>query len=67
MDDYRKQTNDKVIKKIEDDIVNRRDSNVLGEFYAFCEKELPGDIQFKESMLLVSLFYYFLEKKDLVN
>ena len=38
-------------------------SSLLDEFYEFCEQRLPYDERYKESVLLVSLFYYFIEKK----
>jgi hypothetical protein len=41
--------------------------NLIDEFYKFCEEELPYDKNYKDSVMLVSLFYYFLEKKNIVR
>ena len=43
------------------------DDNMMEEFYEFCQKKLPLDPKYKESMLFVSLFYYFLEKKGMLK
>ena len=47
----------------------RRDSTdaMMEEFYDFCKDILPKDRIYKESIILVSLFYYFLQKKDLIK
>lgn len=39
------------------------DRTTLAEFQEFCEHRLPYDSEFKDRMLYVSLFYYFLERK----
>ncbi len=39
----------------------------MEEFYKFCEQTLPRDANYKESIMFVSLFYYFLEKKKLIK
>lgn len=41
--------------------------NLLDEFYRFCEERLPHDERYKESVLFVSMFYYFLERKKLIG
>jgi hypothetical protein len=41
--------------------------NLLDEFYKFCEETLPYDEKYKESVLFVSMFYYFLERKKLIG
>ena len=41
--------------------------NLMEEFYQFCQNELPLDKKYKDSMMLVSLFYYFLERKNLIK
>ena len=45
----------------------QKDSDVMDEFYEFCRNKLPSDEMYKESVLFVSLFYYFLEKKNLIK
>lgn len=37
-------------------------SSLLDEFHHFCAKTLPSDARYKESILFVSMFYYFMEK-----
>lgn len=62
--------------KLSDDIVRKLEKvqfgarspgrdNMLDEFYKFCKEILPHDSKYKESILYVSLFYYFLEKNGL--
>ena len=41
--------------------------NLLDEFYKFCQETLPYDEKYKESVLFVSMFYYFLERKKLIG
>jgi hypothetical protein len=41
--------------------------NLLDEFYKFCQDTLPYDERYKESVLFVSMFYYFLERKKLIG
>ena len=36
---------------------------LMNEFYKFCKEKLPNDTKYKESIMYISLFYYFLEKK----
>ena len=36
---------------------------LLDEFYEFCQRSLPGEQKYKDSILYISLFYFFLEKK----
>jgi flagellar biosynthesis GTPase FlhF len=37
--------------------------DTMEEFYRFCKNILPQDQKYKESIMFVSLFYYFMEKK----
>jgi hypothetical protein len=37
--------------------------DVMEEFYRFCKAKLPHDDKYKESIMFVSLFYYFMEKR----
>ena len=41
--------------------------DLLDEFYRFCQETLPHDQRYKESVLFVSMFYYFLERKKLIR
>lgn len=43
------------------------DGDIMDEFYEFCKHSLPHDQRYKESIMMVSLFYYFLEKKNLLR
>ena len=55
----------RVKEKIEEDSKNGK--GLMDEFYEFCERELPLDQKYKDSIMLISLFYYFLEKKNLIK
>lgn len=37
--------------------------DLMEEFYRFCKNKLPSDEKYKETVMFVSLFYYFMEKK----
>ena len=67
MDNFKSDLNDKVVDKIEEELKKENKNQLLDEFYAFCQNELPHDAKFKESMMMVSLFYYFMEKRKLNN
>lgn len=41
--------------------------NLFEEFYEFCKQIVNSTPQYDESVFFVSLFYYFLEKKDYVH
>lgn len=49
--------------------LNKRDSgaNLMHEFVEFCKEILPGDNNYKESMLFVSLFYFFLDRRQIIE
>lgn len=40
---------------------------LMEEFFEFCQNELPSDHDYQKSMMFVSLFYYFLEKRNLIK
>ena len=42
-------------------------ASLLEEFHAFCADRLPNDNRYKESVLFVSMFYYFMDKKAKKN
>ena len=45
----------------------QNDSTLIEHFYEFCREKLPSDQKYKESVLFVSLFYYFLEKRQMIK
>jgi hypothetical protein len=45
----------------------RQDSDIMEEFYEFCKHKLPTDEKYKESIMYVSLFYYFMEKRKFLG
>lgn len=58
--------------KLIDDIMFQMDKeelkfpyNTLDEFKEFCRVYLPTDDEYKESVLLISLFYYYMKKKNM--
>lgn len=57
----------KDLEKMEMEIKKQYDPKMIDEFYRFCREILPDDNRYKESILFVSLFYYFLETKNLLN
>lgn len=65
LDHFKNDVSDKVVDKIEEELKKDNKNKLLDEFYTFCQNELPHDAKFKESMLMVSLFYYFMEKRKL--
>ena len=58
---------DQVYARLKRGSVGGKEENVMDEFYEFCRTKLPHDDMYKESVLFVSLFYYFLEKKNLIK
>ena len=61
------QSSQKDLEKIQTDITTSYDPKTIEEFFKFCKVVLPDDSRYKESILFVSLFYYFLETKNLLN
>ena len=57
---------DEVIRRIEGDIRHKKKGNLVDQFYEFVDHDLPEDERYKESVMMVSLFYYFLQKKKLL-
>jgi len=58
---------EQIYAKLKRGSVGNKEENVMDEFYEFCRTKLPNDDMYKESVLFVSLFYYFLEKKNLIK
>ena len=60
-----------IIKKLESKMkggnIEDDNGNLIDEFYRFCRETLPSDDRYKESIMFVSLFYYFLEKNNLMK
>ena len=64
----RKSLPNEIFSKFEGELKKAQDDNTLiDQFYEFCKEKLPGDQKYKESVLFVSLFYYFLEKKQMIS
>lgn len=64
----RDKLSDDIIKKLENRQFGQNQpgkDHMLDKFYKFCKEILPHDSKYKESILFVSLFYYFLEKQGL--
>lgn len=57
----------KELERVEEEIKQQFDPRMIDEFYRFCRETLPDDARYKESILFVSLFYYFLEVKGLLT
>lgn len=55
------------IKILKKGSIKEDTNDMIKEFYEFCQKRLPNDQTYKESVLFVSLFYFFLENKHLVK
>ena len=58
---------DQIYRKLQKPESVGKEENMMDEFYEFCKNKLPNDDMYKESVLFVSLFYYFLEKKNLIK
>lgn len=62
---------EEIIKKLEQKMkgggIEDENENLIDEFYRFCRETLPSDDRYKESIMFISLFYYFLEKHDLMK
>lgn len=57
-----------LMKEFEDQLKQAgNDPTLIDQFFQFCREKLPSDQKYKESVLFVSLFYYFLEKKNMIN
>ena len=59
---------DQLLKRLQSEQPKeQKDNGLMDEFYDFCKQKLPQDEMYKESVLFVSLFYYFLEKKGMLK
>ena len=58
---------DQIYGRLKRASVGNKEDTLMDEFYEFCKTKLPNDDMYKESVLFVSLFYYFLEKKNLIK
>jgi hypothetical protein len=47
--------------------VSEDEAGLLDDFHLFCQEKLPSDPKYKESMMFVSLFYYYLERKGMLR
>ena len=56
-----------MVTKVEDMIDDQgKHAHLLDEFYEFCKDTLPFDERYKQSVMFVSMFYYFLERKKVL-
>jgi hypothetical protein len=53
-------------KVIETEISDDEDG-LLDDFHTFCRERLPSDPKYKESMMFVSMFYYFLDRRGMLK
>lgn len=44
-----------------------QDDTLMEEFYRFCSKRLPKDADYKQTIMFVNLFYFFMEKKKMLG
>ena len=58
-------------REITDELARKLDTDanqdLMDEFFEYCKNYLPSDFRYKESVLFVTLFYYFMKKENLVN
>ena len=54
---------EEIARKMDDGV----DQDLMDEFFEYCKNYLPSDFRYKESVLFVTLFYYFMKKENLVN
>lgn len=66
-DEHKEQIGEERIQELESAIRNKAEGNLIEQFYDFCLSELPNDEAYKESKSQISLFQYFLEKKQIIN
>jgi len=59
----KRSNNGKVIEtEVSDD-----EEGLLDDFHTFCRERLPSDPKYKESMMFVSMFYYFLDRRGMLK
>ena len=49
------------------EVSETEDDNLIDDFFLFCKEQLPTDPKYKESMMFVSLFYYYLDKNQMLK
>ena len=47
--------------------VSDDEDGLLNDFHTFCREKLPTDPKYKESMMFVSMFYYFLDRRGMLK
>ena len=57
----------KTLEELVQDSPEEDKQALMEEFFKFCQDELPSDHDYQKSMLFISLFYYFLEKRNLIK
>ena len=58
------ETVDLIESKIQD---MRNDKEMMNEFERFCKTALPNDKKYQNSVLILSMFYHFLDKKKMLK
>ena len=53
--------------KVVETEVSEDEEGLLDDFHRFCQDKLPSDPKYKESMMFVSLFYYYLDRKGMLK
>ena len=57
-----------IVSQIEDQMKSiHENKNLMSGFEEFCRFKLPHDAKYKDSVMILSLFYHFLDKKKLLN
>ena len=66
-----KSEKEKMGDDVQEDFARRMEDGInqdlMDEFFEYCKNYLPSDFRYKESVLFVTLFYYFMKKENLVN
>ena len=55
------------IRDAREEVSETEDDNLIDDFFLFCKEQLPTDPKYKESMMFVSLFYYYLDKNQMLK
>jgi len=64
--EYKEQIGEEKVHEMEAAIADKREGNLIKQFYDFCIGELPNDISYIIAMGKISVFQHFLAKKQIV-
>ena len=67
LDDEKDKFSADMIRKISQKMENGIDDELMTDFFDYCKHSLPSNYQYKESVMFVTLFYYFLKKEGLIK